>query len=712
MQIIQGIRDKGAAIVIVVIALSLIGFILMDAKQGTSKMFSSSSNYIGKVNGSDIELTEFNKRVKLAEEQEEQRTGNKATTASSAATRNRMWDQIVAEKVFYAEAAKLGIDFTSKELSAILSSNDQSNPLMQEQGMTDPATGKLDDAKLREALSTIKKAKGDQFEAINSRIVDPAKLTSVSTKYFALLNAGAYYPAWMDEKDKKENKSFANISYVAIPYNIISDSTIKVSDEEVSSYVQKHKALFKQEEGRIISYVAFSQLPSADDSARTKEAVTALKSSFATETNVKNFIARNTSTIDLDSNYLPKSKITSNSIDSITKLSIGSVFGPYVDKGSYVMAKFLGSKTLPDSVKARHILIPTVNAQTGQPTVEDSVAKKQADSINAAINAGADFAALAKKYSSDGSKDKGGELGTFGFGAMVPEFNDFCFDKTVGSRGVVKTQFGYHIIEILSQKGNSPAYKIAYMAKEIIASEATINKASLDATKLSAEKDITKFNAYLQKNGIQKITVPDLIKENDAAIGQLQDARQLVRWAFDAKKDDISDPYSIGEQFVVGIVDKINKEGTQDVQTARKMAEPAIREEKKGDLIIKKLGNSPTLESAASLYGKEVLIAGIDSSITYNAKTITNISPVSEPKLIGACFNKENLNKVSAPILGKTGIYLIKVNSISAKGDDSPEQVAQKRAQQIDQLRNQSVGNWFEGLKKQATIKDNRSKFY
>ena len=712
MQIIQGIRDKGAAIVIVVIALSLIGFILMDAKQGTSKMFSSSSNSIGKVNGSDIELAEFNKRVKLAEEQEEQRTGTKASAASSAATRSRMWDQIVAEKIFYAEAAKLGIDFTSKELSAVLSSNDQSNPLMQEQGMTDPATGKLDDAKLREALSTIKKAKGEQFEAINSRIVDPAKLTSVSTKYFALLNAGAYYPTWMEEKDKKETKSFANISYVAIPYNIISDSTIKVSDEEVNSYVQKHKALFKQEEGRTISYVAFSQLPSADDSARTKEAVNALKSSFATETNVKIFIARNTSTIDFDSNYLPKSKITSNSIDSITKLSIGSVFGPYVDKGSYVLAKFLGSKTLPDSVKARHILIPTVNAQTGQPIVEDSVAKKQADSIYAAINAGADFAALAKKYSSDGSKDKGGDLGTFGFGRMVSEFNDFCFSKPVGSRGVVKTQFGYHIIEILSQKGNSPAYKIAYMAKEIIASEATINKASLDATKLSAEKDITKFNAYLQKNGIQKITVPELIKENDAAIGQLQDARQLVRWAFDAKKDDISDPYSIGEQFVVGIVDKIYKEGTQDAQTARKMAEPAIREEKKGEMILKKLGNTPTLESAASLYGKEVLTAGADSSITYIAKTITNISPVPEPKLIGACFNKENLNKVSAPIIGKTGIYLIKVNNISTKGEDSPEQAAQKRSQQIDLLRSQTVGNWFEGLKKQATIKDNRSKFY
>ena len=713
MQIIQGIRDKGAAIVIVVIALSLIGFILMDAKQGTSKMFSSSSNSIGKVNGSSIELAEFNKRVKQTEEEEEQRTGNKTTAAGSAAARERMWNQIVAEKIFYAEAAKLGIDFTAKELSAILSSNDQSNPLMKEQGMTDPATGKLDPTKLREALSTIKKAKGEQFEMINSRLIDPTKLTSVSTKYFALLNAGAYYPTWMEEKDKKENKSFANISYVAIPYNIISDSTIKVSDEEVDKYVEKHKDLFKQEEGRIISYVAFSQLPSADDSARTKEAVMALKSGFETEPNIKNFVARNTSAIDFDSNYIPKSKTNSNSIDSITKLPAGSVFGPYVDRGSYVLAKVMGTKSFPDSLKARHILIPVNDPKTGQPIMEDSVAKKKADSILAAIRSGADFVAMAKQFGTDGTKDAGGDLGFFGYSApMVEEFNLALFGKPVGTKEVIRTRFGYHVIELTAEKGSSPAYKIAYMAKEIIASEATINKASLDATKLSAEKDLTKFNAYLQKSGIPKITVPDLVKENDASIGQLQEARQLVRWAFEAKKGDISDPYSIGEQFVVGIVDKINKEGVQDAQTARKMAEPAIREEKKADIILKKLGNAPSLETAAAAYGKEVLIAGADSSITYAAKMIANISPVPEPKLIGACFNKENQNKASTPIVGKTGVYLIKVNSIGTKADDTPEQAAQKRSQQTEQLRNETVGNWFEGLKKQATIKDNRSKFY
>ncbi len=710
MQIIQGIRDKGAAIVIAVIALSLIGFILMDAKQGNNKMFGSSSSDIGKVDGKTIELAEFNKRVNQLEAQEEQRSGSKTTASRSAEIREQTWNQITAEKVFYSEATKLGINFTAKELSSILSSNDKDNPLMQDPQMIDSSTGKLDQAKLKDALNNIRKAKGEQRDMIDAQIIEPQKLTSISTKYFSLLSASAYYPSWMEESDKKDKLSFANISYTGVAFSEINDSTVKISDAEIEKYVKNHKGLFKQEKGRKISYVVFSQLPNAEDSSRTKNVVAALKNDFVTETNIKSFIARNTSVIEFDSNYLPKSKIQSITIDSISKLPVGTVFGPYVDKGNYVLAKILGTKSIADSVKARHILIATVNPQTGKPILEDSIAKKRADSIFVAIKAGGDFIALAKQFSSDGSKDKGGDLGTFGYGTMVPEFNNFCFNKPVGSRDVVKTQFGYHIIEVMSQKGNGVAYKIAFMAKEILASETTINNASLEATKISAEKDAKKLDALLQKKGIQKITPNDLIKENDTKIGQLPEARQLVRWAFEAKTGDVSETFSIGDQFVVAILDKIESEGVQDVQTARLMAEGAVRNEKKTAEILKKFGTTPTLESVAAAYNKQVLTAGADSSITFNSLLINNIG--QESKIIGASFNKEYQTKVSSPIIGKTGVYLIKVNNIGTKSPDKPEVIAQMRTEQLTQLRNSATANWFEGLKKNASITDNRSKFF
>jgi peptidyl-prolyl cis-trans isomerase D len=710
MQIIQGIRDKGAAIVIAVISLSLIGFILMDAKQGGNNM-KAGSNSIGKVNGDNIDQAVFTKKVQQVETQQEQQSGQKPSTAEISRIREQVWNQIVSEKIFYAEASKLGIDFTSKELDNILKSNDQSNPLMQDRSMVDPATGKLDMAKVQQLLPQLKKMTGEKWEMINAQIVEPQKLTSISTKYFALLNASAYYPAWMEEKDAKETKSFANIAYVEIPYQTISDSTIKVTDEMVAAYVKDNKGQFKQEAGRMISYVGFSQLPSAEDSAKIKTQVEALKAEFTTEQNVKNFIARNASVIPFDSTYQPKARIKSSKLDSVLAVPQGTVYGPYVDGGSYVLAKVLGTKPVPDSTRARHILFPVKDPKTGKDIMDEAQAKKMADSILALVKSGADFAALAKQYGTDGTKDKGGDLGYFGFsGPMVEEFNAGCFGKPVGTKEVIFTRFGYHVIEVTGEKNLNPGYKIAFLAKDIIASEETINNASNEAIKLSAEKDAKKAEAYIQKNGLKKISVPTLIKENDAAIGQMQDARALVRWVFDAKKGDVSDPMPVGDQFVVATVDKVYEEGTQDVETARPLAENAVREQKKAEQIIAALGTSPTLESAAAKYAKQVKMTGTDSALTFKAKIIDSIG--NEPKLIGAIFNKANLNKVAAPLAGKSGVFVFKVNSIGEKTANPNEDKLQMKMQQTAAQRNLATANWFEGLRKKATVKDNRSKFF
>ncbi len=710
MQIIQSIREKGAAIVIVVIALSLIGFILMDAKQGSSRLFESASNNVGKVNGEPIELAAYNKKVKEAEDLQAQRSGQRPSGTQTYQTREQMWNQIVAEKIFFKEIKKVGIEFTAKELSYILMSDDQSNPFLQEQSLKDSITGRLDVKKAQAALTNIKKLKGEQRDGVNAQIVDPLKLSNSVLKYSGLLNASAYYPEWMKKKDNAENQAIASISYVAIPYSEVSDSLVKVSDEDVNDYVAKHKEQFKQEEGRNISYVTFSQLASSEDSLTVSTALTQLKTVFQADTNSKSFVARNSSSIDFNDDYSSKSKLAASVADTLVKLSTGSVFGPYVDKGSFVLAKMLGSKQLPDSAKARHILIGVTDPRTGKQLMSDTAAKKLADSIYNAIKAGADFTMLAMQFSSDeGSKIKGGDLGTFGYGAMVPEFNEFCFSKTAGSKGVVKTQFGYHVIDLVSQKDFKTAYKIAYLGKEILASEATINKSSLEATKASAEKGRPALEKFISKNGLSLTTVPTLIKENDFQVGALQDARSLVRWAFEAKKGDISEPFSIGDQFVVAVLDKELEKGVQDAATARPGCEALIKNNKKYEIFSKKLGNNPSLESASTAYGKSIQTAGADSTLTINSQIINGLG--MESKVIGASFNKNYQVKNSPLIQGNSGVYIIKVNSILNKPSVAPEVLAQQSSEKLNSIRSQSNG-WYEGLKKQADVVDSRSKHF
>jgi len=140
------------------------------------------------------------------------------------------------------------------------------------------------------------------------------------------------------------------------------------------------------------------------------------------------------------------------------------------------------------------------------------------------------------------------------------------------------------------------------------------------------------------------------------------------------------------------------------------MVEAAVRNQKKAAVIVAKLGASPTLESAAAAYNKQVEIAGADSTLTFNSQVVANAW--AEPKVIGACFNKDNQTKVSAPIEGGSGVFLVKVNSIGIKAANTPEAEAQQKTQQTSALRNQAAAGWFEGLKNQATIQDNRSKYY
>ncbi len=710
MQIIQSIRDRGSVIMVVLIVLCLIGFILMDSdKGGNGSMFSSDKSSIGKIDGEKVDVNYFNQRVTQLETQEAQRTGQRPTGEKTYQLRDQMWNQIVAEKIFLKEADKLGISFTAKELSAILLSNDQNNPFLQQQGMVDPATGQLDMAKAQEALANIKKFKGEQRDQVNAQIVEPLQLSSIVNKYSGLINASAYYPEWMLQKEVAENNNFATVSYVAVPYNEISDSSIKVTDADIDTYVGKHKELFKQEEGRQLSYISFSQLPNAKDSAAQRKILEDLKVDFQADTNTQAFVARNASLVDYNDTYLPKDKIPTSAIDTIIANGVGNVYGPYSDQNAFILAKYIGSKQLPDSVTARHILIAEKDLQSGAAIRDEATAKTLADSILTAIKGGADFGALAAKYSSDGSAAKGGDLGTFGFGAMVPEFNDFSFSKPVGSLDVVKTQFGYHVINITNQKDFKPAYKIAFIAREISPSDATINDASLAATKASAIKTSKELADYAAKNGLSLIQVPNTLLKNDYAIGNIRDARQVVKWAFENKVGAVSEPFNVGNQFLIATVNKIYKEGVQDAATARSGAEVIIRNEKKAEMIKTKLGKNPTLEAAAAAYNKQIQTIGADSTLTMGAQTLSGLGV--EPKFQGAAFNKENLNKPSAPFAGTSAVYVIKTLSVSPKATLTAEMMAQQAANRLISIRSQ-LSNWYEGLKNQVEVKDNRSNIF
>lgn len=711
MSIIQTIRDKGAAIVIGVIALSLIGFLLMDASPGGGGLFGSGqSKTVGVVNGQDIGIDEFNAKVKEAEAQYPNTSGGIRQQIMQG-----VWDQMVAEKIVAAEFNKLGLEFTTREMMATMFSNDA--PQQLKQAFTDQQTGQYDVAKAQQWWNEMRKTKNEEQRlAVNSQVIDPMRLNGLYTKYTSMIAASVYTPSWMAAKENEDDNTFANISFVAIPYTVISDSAIKVTDDDIEDYLDKNKVKYKQEAGRMISYVTFSALPNAKDSTEVRNLIENLKPQFVTDTNAKAFLARNLTAINFFDGYTLGSKMQVPNKDSIIALPVGGVLGPYLDAGNYVIAKKIAAKNLPDSIKCRHILLGTNNPQTGEIIMPDSIAKAKIDSIEVALRSGSDFNALQQKYSTDevAKKDKGEmsfNLTTVQSDGFAKEFADFLLNEKGETKKTVKTQFGWHYIEILEKKNPGPAYKIAYMAKEIIPSDETVNAANASATKLSGQaRDVKSLEQYLKQNGLSKVNVPGIVKENDGQLGGLQDAREVVKWAFDAKEGEVSEPFSVGNQFVVAVVTNKVNEGLPDAKTARPLVESLIRNRKKAEEIKKKTGAQPTLEAAAAAYGKPVQAAGTDSTLTFNAAIINGIG--NEPKVAGASFNKDYQTKSSPAIEGNTGVFFIKVNNLNKKSPADPAIVLQQQSMKSGQALQAALGKSFEALKKTADIKDKRSKFF
>ncbi len=692
MSIIQNIRDKGAWIIFTIIVIALVAFVLQD---GIGKQGNTSITDLGKVNGVSINKIDFEEKLDIQVQ----------NYASQGVKREQiigfLWNQEVDRILFKTEENKLGISVGTKELSDVLFGTE--SPFKQE--FTDPATGefKVNDAK--QAIAQLKKGKNqDQIKNIEKLYIEPSIENRLRNKYQALIVKGVQVPSWMVQKQYAEANSISNINIVGIPYASISDSSIKISDDEIANYLKENAAAFQVEEAsKNISYVGFSAAPTSADSAAIFNTVNGLKAEFQAAPDAAVFLNKAGSDLPFYNSYISGKSLQVPNKEAIIASGIGNVYGPYIDGKNYTLAKVIGTKQWPDSASVRHILIATAG-QNGQIVRDDSAAKKLVDSIRFAIASGASFDALVDKYSDDaGSKANGGKYEMFSQGQMVGPFNDFSFDNTVGSKGVVKTDFGYHYIEVLKQTPRSPAYKIAYLSKAILPSNETIGAASAAAAAFaSSAKDLKSFNEEAIKINKQAFPASG-IKAMDFEIPGLGESRSLVRWINENSLNAVSEPTEIGDNYFVAVITGEEKQGLASVSSARPQVEGILRDQKKA-LQIKQNFKGNTIEEIAN--SAKTIVQAADS-ISFNYSMIPGIG--NEPKIVGAAFNKTLLNKPSAPIAGNAGVFVISVKSQGAKV--ATQDLNSFEADLLNRTRS-VVYRTNIGLKKVAKIVDNRLKVY
>lgn len=698
------------------IAFALLVFVVEEGLRNKS-VFSGSSTKLGEVNGQKIDYRDFEKKMQEVE-QNAAAQGYQFNDQIRASQRDALWNQYVEDAVMTGVYDNIGFNVTDAEFDDYVANNP--TPDLR-QNFVNQQTNQYDPQQVKQFLQQLRRNKNSAQSKMFYEQFRPAMLKQILNDKFRTLYAQSMYvPKWLAEKLNNESTVRASASFVNVPYTTIVDSTIQVTDEEIRQFVNKNKARYKQERAMGFDYVIFSGNPTSADTAALRDQLTKIKDSFATTTDNNQFLLNEGSASPFYDGFIARKEIQIPNIDTIIKTPVGSVFGPYLDysfqnrTANMNLAKVVAARQVPEMVKVRHILISTHqrDPNTGELVQVrlESDAKKIIDSIENAIKGGSIFDSVCAKMSEDGTRDKGGVYDSVKTSQMDAKFNDFIFTNPVGTKGIVQTVYGYHYIEILANRGGMvPAYKIAYLSKPILASQETADNARSQATQfLSTAHDKKSFDETAKKLNVPVFNAAEITPMTFAVPGLNGNSRELVKWLFnDGKIDKVSEnPFLIGDDWVVPVVTHSYEEGLMDVNRARLTAEVEIRQEKKAAMIAQKIGTAASLDEVSKITGQPILHA---DSISLGTPVL---SPgLSEPKVVGAVFNKAYETKISPAIAGISGAFVVKTDKVYAVPSNT-DVTTQKLIMQMNNKNNLQSFNPVQIYKKDAKIKDFRYKFF
>lgn len=714
MSVIQKIRDKYAKIAGGVIGFSLVAFIVSEGINGSFQNLFGRDTSVATVNGTAIDSREYSEMSRdYLSLSEFFRKGQKLSEAEQAQLRQQALDQMINEKLIGKQCEDLGIVVTESEEKDMISGPNP-DPTIQQYFTTIFQAQQYDPNMVKQFENEVKTKGGEepkllelgqQWTALKKFLVR-GKLMQ---KYAAMLAGSAYTPKAILKQENAVNDMQASFKFVKLPLSLIPDAQATVSEAEMKDYMNKHKAMFVADQPtRSLDYVVYEVMPGPDDSAKSLGALEKLKDEFRSTTDNELFVNRH-SDERFNSFYFNKKNYMSPMADTILNGAVGSVFGPFFDNGNYKLVKVIDRKSLPDSVKAQHILIATASQQNPN-GLTDTLAHQKADSIFAAIKAGANFDTLAKKFSDDGTKERGGDLGYFAYGQMVPEFNKAAFMGKPGDMEVVKTQFGWHILKVNDQKNFGPAEELATITKALNIGAQADQKQFAAANEFAGHnRTAAAFDEAVKKNGLNT-RVADNVKGGDYVINGLDASREVIRWAYGAKVGDVSDPIHLENKYVVAKLTAISEDGMAALNAATKaQVESMVRNEKKLKMLADKYKAPQSLEALAQQAGQQVQVA---DSIKGNA-SFTNALGY-EPRVIGYAFNEKfQPNTISPAIEGKDGLFYISLNNrVALPSAEDPQALQTQGKMQDVQMKNAISQMLDKSLRKGSKVKINPANIF
>lgn len=704
MSILEKIRSKsGLAIGVVGLALAL--FVISDALNSNTGLFGGrgNSNNVGEVDGEKISYKQFDAKV------EENMAGYKQRSQQANLDQNTIdmireqtWNQIVQEELMAKEYDNLGIAVTNDELLDMLQGENVHPQIKSAPVFQNPQTGQFDPSRVLPFIKNITESNDEQAKSQWIAFEESLMKEAESKKYNDLFKKGFYATSLEAKMKYNDRAKTADLELVALPYFSVADSTIKAEEGDLKSYFRKNTDKYKEKDNaRKIEFVLFDVVPTAEDTASINKWVADQVTQFAAATNDTLYVDLNSDT-KFDTTAKPRSAYPEDVQDKLFNDSIGTIVGPTYNNGKFSIYKVVGIKQ--DSLyqmRASHILFKTENGDT-------AATMKKANEVMAEIRKGASFAEKAAQYGTDGTASRGGDLGWFREGQMVGPFNDAVKKGNKGDMFVLKTQFGVHIVKITENK-TKKLVCAGVLERTIAPSEKTISVAYNAASQFAAaSQSVEDFEKNISEKNYSK-RIADNIKENDKAIAGMPDAREVVRWAYNAKKDDISDVFAINDKYIVAVLAQIKEKDKANFDDVKDRVEADYRKDKKAEMLIEKANTA--MSGAGKLQDVSTKLQTPVTPITSQTFENANIAYVGpDNTMVGTIFGTATTGKILGPVKGDNGVYVYSISKFNA-APAVPDMTQYKNEIQAQLSQRAEYGS-FEALKEIRNVKDNRFMFY
>ena len=663
MATLQKIRSKGPLLVIV-IGLALFAFIAGDAWKVLQPH--QGKQDVGEVNGEVLSAQDYQKMVDELSEVIKLTNGlNSLTEDQLNNVKDQVWQSYVNNKLIAEQAEKLGLKVTDAEIQSIIDQG--THPLLMQTPFRNPQTGMFDKDMLKKFLVDYANLNASQMPAQYVEyyqkmgafwqfVEKTLAQSTLAEKYQNLVTKSLISNPVAAEDAFNSRTEQSDLLLAGVPYSSINDSTVQVSDSEIKDRYNEKKEQFKQlVETRDIRYIDVKVVPSDADRKAVEKEVTEYSNQLASTTaDFGTFVRSTGSSVNYSDVPVSKSVFPADVASRLDSTNVNEVYGPYYNQtdDSFNAFKLLAKVSSPDSIQFRQI---QVYADTEEKT------RTLADSIYNALKGGADFAAVAKIYGQTGEATwvnaqswEGSELD-----ADNSKFINTLLNQPVNELANLNMGQANLILQVMNKKSMQTKYKVAVVKREVEFSKETYNAAYNKFSQFVAQNTtIDSMVKNAEESGYTLMPRTDL-SSAEHYVGGVRSTREALKWIFAAKPGEVSPLYECGENdhLMVVALDKIHEAGYRDINSVAEMLRAEIRRDKKAEKIMEEMKK---YNSIAQVKGMKDAVSDSVKHVTFSAPAYISVTRSSEP-VIGAVAAKTAANKVSAPIKGNGGVYMIQV---------------------------------------------------